>query len=332
MPKALITGITGQDGAYLARLLLHEGYEVFGAKRRSASLNLWRLEEMGIADKIEFVPFELLEYSNIVHCLRSTRPDEVYNLAAHSFVAESFQQPTYVAEINALGPLRILEAIRIVDPEIKFYQASTSEMFGRSGGMQSEVTPFQPCSPYAAAKLHAHWVVQNYREAFGMFAVSGILFNHESRFRGIEFVTRKISAGMAQMRAGRETPIHLGNLEARRDWGYAGDYVLGMWRMMQHRIPSDYILATGKSHSVRDFVGLAAEAADFKIEWPDENTAIDKKTGRNLVMTDPKYDRPLDVMCLQGDAQKARVCLGWKPSISFESLVEDMVAADLGRL
>ena len=268
---ALITGITGQDGAYLAKLLLDKGYKVFGAHRRTASLNLWRMKELGIADEVNLVPVDLLEYSNIQRTLDKVKPDEVYNLAAQSFVALSFEQPIYTGDVDGLGVVRLLDVIRMVNPEMRFYQASTSEMFGKVQAIpQNENTPFYPRSPYGAAKLYAHWITINYREAYDMHNSCGILFNHESPLRGLEFVTRKITAGLAQIKHGRKSPLELGNLDAKRDWGFAGDYVEGMWMMLQQPHGDDYVLATGEAHSVREFVEVAAGAAGFDIAWEGE--------------------------------------------------------------
>ena len=266
---ALVTGITGQDGAYLSRFLLDQGYRVFGAFRRGSSLNLWRLQELGIAEAdIEFVPFELLEYANIRRTIDKCAPDEIYNLGSQSFVAVSFEEPLFTSDVNALGVTRILEAIREVNPAIKFYQASTSEMFGKVREMpQNELTPFYPRSPYAIAKLYAHWTTVNYRESYGLFACSGILFNHESPLRGMDFVTRKITAGLARIHAGQQDVVELGALEPKRDWGFAGDYINGIWLMLQQPEPGDFVLATGRMASVREFCDLAASALDFELAW-----------------------------------------------------------------
>src|SRR5512143_17324 len=269
---ALVTGITGQDGAYLSRLLLDKGYRVFGAYRRGASLNLWRLNELGISEAdISFIPFELLEYANLRRAIAEVEPDEIYNLGAQSFVGISFEQPLFTTDVNALGVTRMLEAIREVNPAIKFYQASTSEMFGKVQAVpQNEKTPFYPRSPYAVAKLFAHWMTVNYRESHDLFACSGILFNHESPLRGIEFVTRKITCGLARIHEGLQDVVELGNLDAKRDWGFAGDYVEGMWHMLQQPEPDDYVLATGTTTNVRSFCDLAAAAAGFDLTWEGE--------------------------------------------------------------
>jgi GDPmannose 4,6-dehydratase len=333
--RALITGISGQDGAYLAKLLLEQGYEVFGAYRRSSSSSLWRLEELGIRQAVRPVLLDLAEFNNILRTLDRIRPDEIYNLAAQSFVGASFEQPIYTAEVTGTAVTRLLESIRTVNPAIRFYQASTSEMFGKVQAVpQREDTPFYPRSPYGVAKLYGHWITVNYREAYGVHACSGILFNHESPLRGLDFVTRKITATLAEIRAGRAQVLELGNLEARRDWGFAGDYVLGMWLMLQHPVADDYVLATGETHTVRAFVTWAAEAAGFELRW--EGTAegergIDVGSGRELVRVNPAFYRPAEVDLLVGDAGKARTVLGWAPGTSVRQLVQAMVEADLRR-
>ncbi|CEK16904.1 GDP-mannose 4,6-dehydratase [Chthonomonas calidirosea] len=333
--RALITGITGQDGAYLAKLLLDHGYEVYGAYRRSASINLWRLAELGIANAVKLVSLELLEYSNILRCLDQVQPDEVYNLAAQSFVTASFDQPIYTADVDALGTTRLLEALRQVRPEAHFYQASTSEMFGKVREVpQTEETPFHPRSPYGVAKLYAHWITVNYRESYGMHATSGILFNHESPLRGQEFVTRKITSSLARIRHGQLDVLELGNLDAKRDWGFAGDYVRGMYLMLQQPQADDYVLATGETRTVREFVEAAARYAGFDIVWEGvaENTrGIDRKTGKEIVRVNPKLYRPAEVDLLLGCPKKAETKLGWHREVSFEGLVESMVRADLDR-
>jgi GDPmannose 4,6-dehydratase len=331
---ALITGITGQDGAYLSRLLLDKGYRVFGAFRRGASVNLWRLHELGVREAdIELVPFELLEYVNLRRTIENTAPDEIYNLGAQSFVGVSFEQPLFTGEVNGLGVTRLLEAIRETNRNLKFYQASTSEMFGKLTTFpQNERTPFCPCSPYAIAKLYAHWMTVNYRECYDLFGCSGILFNHESPLRGIEFVTRKITAGLARIREGQQEFVELGNLDAKRDWGFAGDYVEGMWLMLQQDQPDDYVLATGETTSVRNFCELAAGALDFQLVWEGDGsnvTGVDRRSGKVIIRVNPKYYRPAEVDVLVGDASKAREKLGWSSKTPLPRLVEMMVDADL---
>lgn len=331
--KALITGIRGQDGAYLAKHLLEEGYEVYGADRRSGDTTFWRLEAMGIRDDVKILYMDLLELTNIIAVLRKVQPDEIYNLAAQSFVATSFDQPMVTTDVNAMGTLRILEAMRVLEPATRFYQASTSEMFGKVAETpQSERTPFHPRSPYGVAKLYAHWITVNYREAYDLFACSGILFNHESPLRGIEFVTRKITRAVAAMAKGRVEPLVLGNIDARRDWGFAGDYVRGMHAMLQHEQADDYVLATGETRSIRDFLDAAFAIIDRELVWEGEGLAtrgIDRKKGDILVTISEEFYRPAEVDVLQGDASKAHQRLGWKPSVNFEGLVEMMVRADL---
>ncbi|HEV2471368.1 MAG TPA: GDP-mannose 4,6-dehydratase, partial [Chthonomonadales bacterium] len=302
---------------------------------RSASSNLWRLEELGIAAKVKLVPLDLLEFSNIQRVIETTRPDEIYNLAAQSYVAASFEQPIYTADVDALGALRVLEAIRLVKPDTRFYQASTSEMFGKTvTAPQNEQTPFYPRSPYGASKLFAHWATVNYREAYGLHASSGILFNHEGPLRGMDFVTRKITAGLACIKHGRQEPVELGNLESRRDWGFAGDYVRGMYQMLQLESGGEYVLATGQTHSIQQFVECAATAAGFDMEWSGEaeqTRATDRRTGNCIVRVNPAFYRPSEVDALQGDAGKARRDLGWAPEVDFEALVELMIKADMNR-
>ena len=317
--RALITGINSQDGAYLARLLLEKGYEVVGGVRVGSQGSLWRLAELGIADRVRIVPVELLEMTNLLRTLERVQPGEVYHLAAQSIVGISFEHPVYTCDVTALGTLRLLEAIRTINPKIRFYQASSSEMFGNSEeALQNEVTPFRPRSPYAFAKLFAHFATANYREAYGLFAVSGICFNHESPLRGEEFVTRKITMAVARIKAGLESELTLGNLEARRDWGYAPEYVEAMYRMLQQERPDDYVIATGETHSVQEFVESAF--AEVGLDW------------RNHVRIDPALLRPTDVHRLMGDATKARERLGWSPTVRFRDLVRIMVTADLKRV
>lgn len=334
--RALITGISGQDGAYLAKLLLEQGYEVFGGNRRTSSNNKWRLHELGILDDIRIIPLELLEMTNVMRVIEMVRPDELYNLAAQSAVSVSFEQPIYTAEVNALGTAKILEALRVVHPGCRFYQASTSEMFGKVAEVpQSERTPFHPRSPYAIAKLYAHFITVNYRESYGMFALAGILFNHESPFRGLEFVTRKITHGLARIRYGAQETVELGNLEGKRDWGYAEDYVRGMWLMLQQDNPDDYVLATGKNHSVLEFTEKAAEAMGFSLEWEGQDQdkkGIDRRNGKTIIRVNPELFRPAEVDALVGDASKAQAKLGWRPNMPFDQLVATMVRADMDRI
>lgn len=312
--KTLITGITGQDGSYLAELLLEKGYEVIGLVRRSSTPNHERIRHLN--GKITLVSGDLLDPTSLVQLLKEHRPQEVYNLAAQSFVAASFTQPVYTAEVTALGVTRLLDAVRAVDPGIRFYQASSSEIFGKAEAVpQKETTPFHPRSPYGVAKAYGHWITVNYREAYGLYACSGILFNHESPRRGLEFVTRKISHGAAKIKLGLAKELRLGNLEARRDWGYAGDYVRAMWLMLQQNQPEDYVIATGKEHSVREFAELAFR--HLGLNWKDH------------IVVDPQFLRPAEVDHLVGDASKARKVLGWQPTVSFEELVKMMVDADL---
>jgi GDPmannose 4,6-dehydratase len=315
--RALITGITGQDGSYLAEFLLEQGYEVVGMIRRSSTVNFERIRH--IQDRVTLTPGDLLDEVSLIHMLREHHPTEVYNLAAQSFVQTSFSQPVFTGEVTALGVTRLLDAIRIVDPEIRFYQASSSEMFGKVVETpQRETTPFYPRSPYGVAKVYGHWITVNYRESYGMHASSGILFNHESPRRGLEFVTRKISHGVARIALGLDRELRLGNLDAQRDWGYAGDYVRAMWLMLQQDQPGDYVVATGQTHSVRRFCELAFACAGLDY--------------RNYVVVDERFFRPAEVDLLVGDPSRAREKLGWKPEVSFEQLVEMMVEADLRML
>lgn len=337
MKTAIITGITGQDGAYLAELLLEKGYTVYGTYRRTSSVNFWRIEELGI-DKhpqLHLMEYDLTDLGSAIRLLQKTEPVEVYNLAAQSFVALSFDQPVTTAEITGLGTLNMLEAIRIVNPKIRFYQASTSEMFGKVQAIpQNEETPFYPRSPYGVAKLFAHWMTVNYRESYGIFACSGILFNHESPLRGREFVTRKITDAVAKIKLGLLDSLELGNMDAKRDWGYAKEYVYGMWLMLQAAQPDTYVLATGRTTTVRDFVRLAFRAAGIELAFSGtgvEETAVDTATGRTLVRVNPRYYRPAEVDLLLGDPAKAKRELGWEPKTSLEELCRMMVQADLLR-
>ncbi len=333
---ALITGISGQDGAYLARSLLVRGYRVIGTYRRTSAVPTGRLDDLGIAQDVEFVDMELLEASNIRHVLQKLKPDEVYNLAAQSFVGLSFEQPLYTSDVNAMGVLRLLEAMREACPDARLYQASTSEMFGQVQEVpQRETTPFYPRSPYGVAKLFAHWSVVNYREAYGLYACSGILFNHESPLRGLEFVTRKVTHGLARVALGHEDRLYVGNLEAQRDWGFAGEYVEGMWQMLQQAVPDDYVLATGRTTTVREFVNGAAAAFGFVLEWNGDGEAasgIDTKTGRTIVAVDPALYRPAEVAFLVGDASKAKTAFGWESKTSLEELIQMMARADYDRV
>ena len=314
---ALVTGITGQDGSYLAELLLERGYRVVGMTRRTSTEVHERIEHL--VDRLEIVSGDLLDQSSMTQLITDVEPDEVYNLAAQSFVPTSWTQPVLTGEFTALGVTRVLEAIRQVDANIRFYQASSSEMFGKvQETPQCETTPFYPRSPYGIAKVYGHWITVNYRESYGMFAVSGILFNHESKRRGKEFVTRKITDGVARIKLGMQHELHLGNLEARRDWGFAGDYVRAMWLMLQRDEPDDYVVATGRTHTVREFCRLAFAAAELDY--------------REYVVEDPRFMRPAEVDLLIGDPAKAKRLLQWEPDVTFEQLVDDMVRADLQRL
>jgi GDPmannose 4,6-dehydratase len=317
MPKALITGVTGQDGSYLAELLLSKGYEVVGVVRRTSHHSYERIEHL--LDRIEVVAADLLDQHSLTVVLQETRPDEVYNLAAQSYVPTSWTQPVLTGEFTALGVTRILEAIRLVHPSARFYQASSSEMFGRvTETPQRETTSFYPRSPYGVAKVYGHWITVNYRESYNLYAVSGILFNHESPRRGIEFVTRKVTDGAARIKLGLSNQLKLGNLDARRDWGFAGDYVEAMWRMLQQPTPQDYVIGTGQTHSVRELVEAAF--SHVGLDW------------RQYVVTDPRFMRPAEVDLLQADPSKAKRELGWTPKVGFKELVAMMVEADLERL
>ena len=337
MKKALITGITGQDGAYLAQLLLDKGYTVYGAYRRISTLNFWRIEALGLTNHpgLHLVAYDLTDPGAGIALLQKIEPDEIYNLAAQSFVAVSFDQPVATGLITGLGAANLLEAIRLVNPAIRYYQASSSEMFGKVQAIpQDETTAFYPRSPYGVAKLYAHWMTVNYRESHGLFGCSGILFNHESPLRGLEFVTRKITDGVAKIRQGKLDCLELGNLEAKRDWGYAREYVDGMWRMLQAPQPDSYVLATGRTVSVRDFVVMAFKAADIQVEFrgaEEKAVAVDTATGRTVVRVNPQFYRPAEVDMLIGNAAKAKAKLDWEASTSLEALCGMMVAADLER-
>ena len=335
--KALVTGITGQDGAYLAELLLEKGYVVTGTYRRTSSVNFWRIEELGIQNhpNLKLVEYDLTDLSSSIRLMQNGDFDEVYNLAAQSFVGVSFEQPVTTAEITGIGPVNLLEAIRIVNPKIRFYQASTSEMFGKVQAIpQVEDTPFYPRSPYGVAKLYAHWMTVNYRESYGIFGSSGILFNHESPLRGREFVTRKITDSVAKIVLNKLEVLELGNMDAKRDWGYAKEYVEGMWRILQADEPGTYVLATNRTETVRDFVTMAFKAAGIAIEWKGEaenETGHDAKTGKTLVRVNPKFYRPAEVELLIGNPAKATKELGWTPKTTLEELCQLMVDADLRR-
>ena len=338
--RALITGVTGQDGAYLAELLLEKGYEVHGLKRRASSFNTERVDHLyqdphSVNLRFRLHYGDLTDATNLLRVIQQVQPDEIYNLAAQSHVAVSFETPEYTANADAIGTLRILEAIRILrlEKRTRFYQASTSEMFGRvQETPQTERTPFYPRSPYGVAKLYAHWITVNYRESYGMFACSGILFNHESPIRGETFVSRKITRGLARISEGLQTCLYLGNLDARRDWGHARDYVRAQWLMLQQEQPEDFVIATGQQHSVRDFVEKAGALLGMRIEWrnegPDE-IGFDAKGGRTVVRIDPRYFRPAEVETLLGDASKAQRLLGWTPTVPFDQLVQEMVSGDV---
>lgn len=334
--KALITGIRGQDGAYLADLLLKKGYEVHGADRRSGDTAFWRMKEMGIHDSVKIHYMDMLELTNIIKTIEKVAPDEIYNLAAQSFVATSFDQPLLTSDINGMGVLRLLEAVRLVKPDARFYQASTSEMFGKVKEIpQSEETPFHPRSPYGVAKLYAHFITLNYREAYNIFACNGILFNHESPLRGLEFVTRKVSHSIARIKEGLQDKIILGNLDAKRDWGFAGDYVEGMWKMLQHDTADDYVLATGETRSIREFVEAAFAVAGVDIEWKGKEVdekGINTATGDVMVEVSPEFFRPAEVETLIGNPGKAGEILGWRAKVSFNELVTMMVEADIKRV
>ncbi len=337
---ALITGVTGQDGSYLARLLLEKGYMVHGVKRRSSSFNSQRIDDLYRDPHEHETRFrvhygDLTDSTNLIRIIQEIRPDEIYNLAAQSHVQVSFETPEYTANADALGTLRLLEAIRILGLEktVRFYQASTSELYGKVVETpQSERTPFYPRSPYAAAKVYAYWITVNYREAYGIHASNGILFNHESPVRGETFVTRKITRAVAAIELGLQKRVYLGNLDAKRDWGHARDFVEGMWRITQHDVPDDWVLATGEAHSVREFLELAFAETGRQLVWKGsgvEETGIDDRSGETLVAIDPRYFRPTEVDMLLGDASKARKALGWRHTVSFRELVTEMVRSDL---
>lgn len=331
MKKALITGITGQDGSYLSELLLEKGYEVYGIMRRKSVVDYGNVEH--IKDKLNFIYADMTDVVSLIRAMRISQADEVYNLAAQSFVATSWEQPLATADIDALGVTNMLEAIRTVKPEARFYQASTSEMFGLVQEMpQKETTPFYPRSPYGVAKLYGHWITKNYRESYDMYACSGILFNHESERRGLEFVTRKITDAVARIKLGVQEYVELGNMDSKRDWGHSKDYVYAMWLMLQQDEADDYVVATGETRTVREFVELAFGHVGIDVEWKGEGVdeiGVDKATGKTIVKVNPKFFRPAEVDVLLGDPAKAEKTLGWKRDISFSQLVERMVKNDM---
>jgi len=337
MKKVIVTGITGQDGAYLTELLLNKGYKVYGTYRRTSSVNFWRIEELGIEknDNLHLIEYDLTDQANSIRMVADIQPDEIYNLAAQSFVGVSFEQPLATAAITGLGAVHLLEAIRIVNPKIRYYQASTSEMFGKVQEVpQTEDTPLYPRSPYGVAKLYAHWMTINYRESYDIFATSGILFNHESPLRGLEFVTRKITNAVANIKLGKLECVELGNLDAKRDWGFAKDYVEGMYLMLQADKPDVYVLATNRTETVRDFVTMAFKAIDIELEFRgkgEKEIAINKATGKTVVKVNPKFYRPCEVELLVGNSKKAKDELGWEPKTTLEELCAMMVEEDLKR-
>lgn len=336
MKTAFITGITGQDGSYLAKLLLEKGYKVHGGVRRISQPETTRLKLLGIADQVELHEFDLIEQNNIFRIIRQIDMDEFYNLAAQSFVGASWEVPVYTAEVDAMAVVKILDALRTLRPDARFYQASTSEMFGLVQEVpQRETTPLYPRSPYGVAKVYGHYITMNYRESFGLHASSGILFNHESPLRGKEFVTRKITLGLAELARGGEAPIELGNMDAQRDWGFAGDYVEGMWRMLQQEAADDYVLATGVTTTIRDFFTYAAEELGMDLAWEGEGegeTATDRKSGKLVMRVNPKFYRPAEVELLIGDASKAQEKLGWKASVDVRGLASMMAKSDYDAL
>jgi GDPmannose 4,6-dehydratase len=337
MKIAIITGVTGQDGAYLAELLLAKGYKVYGTYRRTSSVNFWRIEELGVAKhpNLHLVEYDLTDLSASIRLLQTTGATEVYNLAAQSFVGVSFDQPVTTAEITGLGPVNLLEAIRIVNPKVRFYQASTSEMFGKVQAVpQIESTPFYPRSPYGVAKLYAHWMTINYRESYGIFGSSGILFNHESPLRGREFVTRKITDSVAKIKLGQLDCLELGNIDAKRDWGFAKEYVEGMWRMLQADEPDTFVLATNRTETVRDFVRMAFKGAGIAVDFKgsaEGESAVDTATGKTVMRINPKFYRPAEVELLIGNPHNAKTKLGWEPKTTLEQLCQMMVEADIRR-
>jgi GDPmannose 4,6-dehydratase len=337
MKTSIITGITGQDGAYLAQLLLDKGYTVYGTYRRTSSVNFWRIEELGIQNhpNLHLVEYDLTDLGSSIALVQKVQPSEIYNLAAQSFVGVSFDQPSTTAQITGIGCLNLLEAIRLVNPKIRFYQASTSEMFGKVQAIpQIESTPFYPRSPYGVAKLYAHWMTINYRESYNIFGSSGILFNHESPLRGREFVTRKITDSVAKIKLGKLDCLELGNLDAKRDWGFAKEYVEGMWCMLQADEPDTFVLATNRTETVRDFVQMAFKGAGIAVDFKgseEQETAVDTATGKTVMRINPKFYRPAEVELLIGDPAKAKAKLGWEPKTTLEQLCQMMVEADLRR-
>ncbi len=337
MKTSLVTGITGQDGAYLAQLLLEKGYTVYGTYRRTSSVNFWRIEELGIQNhsNLHLVEYDLTDLGSSIALVQKVQPDEIYNLAAQSFVGVSFDQPSTTAQITGIGALNLLEAIRLVNTKIRFYQASTSEMFGKVQAIpQIESTPFYPRSPYGVAKLYAHWMTVNYRESYNIFGSRGILFNHESPLRGREFVTRKITDSVAKIKLGQLNCLELGNLDAKRDWGYAKEYVEGMWRMLQADEPDTFVLATNRTETVRDFVRMAFKGAGIAVDFKgshENETAVDTANGKTVMRINPKFYRPAEVELLIGDPAKAKAKLGWEPKTTLEQLCQMMVEADLRR-
>ena len=340
MKRALITGITGQDGSYLAEFLLTKDYEIHGLIRRGSTFNTSRIDHLYRDPHEKGVRFflhsgDLTDSSSVSRLVEKIKPDEIYNLGAQSHVRVSFDTPEYTSNVVALGPLRLLDAIRETKSDTRFYQASSSEMFGQTTEVpQTEITPFHPRSPYGCAKVYAYWITKNYRESYNLFAVNGILFNHESPRRGETFVTRKITRGLARIKLNLEKKLYLGNLDSSRDWGYAKDYVAGMWQMLQQPKPDDYVLATGETHTIREFAELSARFLDFELVWRGrglKEKGVDKKTGRTLIEIDPHYFRPAEVDLLVGDASKAKCELGWRPKTTFEQLVAMMVKSDLAQ-
>lgn len=331
MKRALITGITGQDGSYLTELLLSKGYEVYGLVRRKSELNYGNVEHL--VDQVRFIDGDITDATSLIRAVETSKADEIYNLAAQSFVATSWAQPLYTTECDAMGVANLLEAIRLVHPQAHFYQASTSEMFGLVQEIpQREATPFYPRSPYGVSKLYGHWITKNYRESFGMYTCSGILFNHESERRGKEFVTRKITAAIPRIISGQQECLELGNMDAKRDWGHSEDYVCAMWLMLQQETPDDYVIASGETHTVREFVDKAFQCAGVTLEWKGEGIdeyALNIDTGKTIVKVNPKFFRPAEVELLWGDPAKAEAKLGWKRHVSFDQLVERMVDHDM---